>query len=98
MNDTFEKRVRSAAAAGWWVVLIGLGFIVLQWIAYLAVMHSRPGWYLAMWGPDVDWAFVHNVWFWAIALLKLVLWLTVFAVLWLTLWSRQLRKHRADVG
>jgi hypothetical protein len=74
------------------VVLIAVAFIFLQWIVYLAVMHARPAWYLALWGPDVDWAFVHTVWFRAIAILKFIWWLTVFAVLWLTLWARQLRK------
>ena len=92
MNDAFEKRVRAAAVAGWWVVLIAVAFILLQWIVYLAVMHARPAWYLALWGPDVDWAFVHTVWFRAIAILKFIWWLMVFAVLWLTLWARQLRK------
>jgi hypothetical protein len=94
MNDLFQKRVRAAAVAGWWVVLIAVGFITLQWLIYLAVMHARPAWLLAMWGPDVDWAFVHVVWFWAIAILKFVLWLTVFVVLWLTLWARQLNLPR----
>ena len=44
MNDAFEKRVRAAAVAGWWVVLITVGFITLQWVIYLAVMHTRPAW------------------------------------------------------
>jgi hypothetical protein len=92
VNDIFEKRVRAVAVAGWWVVLITVGFIALQWIIYLTVMHTRPAWFLAMCGPDVDWAFVHTVWFWAIAFLKFVLWLMVLAALWLTLWARQLRK------
>ena len=92
MNDVFEKRVRAAAVAGWWVVLITVGFITLQWIIYLVVMHTRPAWLLSMWGPGVDWAFVHIVWFWAIAILKFILWLMVLVVLWLTLWARQLWK------
>jgi hypothetical protein len=92
MNDPFEKKVRAAAVAGWWMVGITMAFLVLQWISYLAVMRARPAWYLAMWGPDVDWAFVHAVWFLAIALLKFIWWLMVLAVLWLTLWARQLRK------
>ena len=93
MNGSFEKRLRAAAVAGWWVVVVTFGVTTLNWLAYLAIMHSRPAWYLAMWGPDVDWAFVHIVWFWAIVVLKFVLWLMVFAVLWLTLWARQLRKR-----
>jgi hypothetical protein len=93
MNDVFEKRVRGAAVAGWWTLLIAVGFILLQWIVYLAVMAARPAWLLAMWGPDVDWAFVRTVWFWAIAILKFVVWLMALMAIWLTLWARQLRKH-----
>ncbi|MGA2617773.1 MAG: hypothetical protein ABSF26_09195 [Thermoguttaceae bacterium] len=93
MNDVFEQRVRAAAVAGWWTVLITLGVVTLQWVVYLAVMSARPAWFLAMWGPGVDWTFVHSVWFWGIAILKFVAWLTALAAVWLTLWARQLRKR-----
>ena len=93
MNDLFEKRVRAAAVALWCVVLIALAFITLQWIIYLAAIHARPAWVLSMWGPNTDWAFVQTVWFWAIVVLKFVLWLLVLIALWLTLWARQLRKR-----
>ncbi len=93
MNDNFEQRVRAAAVAGWWVLLIAVVFITLQWIIYLAVMSARPGWFLSMLGPGIDWPFVQNVWFWAIVVLKFVLWLMTLAVIWLTLWARQLRKR-----
>ena len=92
MNDPFEKKVRAAAVAGWWVVLIAIGFLTLIWLIYLAVMSTHPAWLLSMWGPGTDWQFVQTVWFWAIAALKFCVWLTFFAVLWLTLWARQLRK------
>ena len=74
MNDNFENRVRAAAIAGWWTLLITVGFITLLWVIYLAVMSARPAWLLSMWGPGIDWAFVQNVWFWAIAFLKFVVW------------------------
>jgi len=93
MNDVFENRVRAAAVAGWWTLLIAVGFITLQWVIYVIAMSARPAWLLAMWGPDVDWAFVQRVWFWAIAFLKFSLWLMVFVLIWLTLWARQLRKQ-----
>ncbi len=32
MNDVFEKRVRAAAVAGWWLMLIVIGFLLIQWI------------------------------------------------------------------
>jgi hypothetical protein len=91
-NDPFEKRVRAAAVAGWWVVLIAVGFLTLLWLIYLAVMSAHPAWLLTMWGPGVDWPFVQNVWFWAMAAFKFCVWLLVLVVLWLTLWARQLRK------
>lgn len=93
MNDVFEKRVKAAAVAGWWTVLVAVGFITLVWVIYLAVMSARPAWLLAMWGPGIDWAFVQTVWFWAIAVLKFIVWLMVLIALWLTLWARQLRKR-----
>jgi hypothetical protein len=93
MNDLFEKRVRAAAAAGWWTVLIAVAFITLQWIVYLAVMSARPAWLLSMWGPAASWPLVQQVWFWAIVVLKFVLWLMILVAIWLTLWARQLRKR-----
>ena len=92
MNDQFGKRVRAAAVAGWWVALIAVGFLTLQWLIYLAVMSAHPAWLLSLWGPGVDWPFVQSVWLWAVAAFKFCVWLMVLAVLWLTLWARQLRK------
>ncbi len=34
MNDVFQKRVRAAAVAGWWTLLIAVIFLAIQWIAY----------------------------------------------------------------
>ena len=93
MNDTFERKVLAAAVAGWWVALIAVAFIVLQWLVYLAIMNARPAWVLSMWGPNVNWAFVQMVWFWALAIMKFILWLIVLIALWLTLWARRLRKE-----
>ena len=86
MSD-LAKKVKAAAVAGWWVVLIALLFITLQWIVYLAVLHEQPAWVLSMWGPNVTWAFVQTVWFWAIVGMKFILWLLVLLALWLTLWA-----------
>jgi len=92
MNDAFEKKVRAAAVAGWWVVLVAIGFLTLLWVLYLAVMPTHPQWMLALWGPDVTWAFVQNVWFCVMVVFKFCVWLMALVVLWLTLWARQLRK------
>jgi hypothetical protein len=96
MNDTFEKRVRAAAVAGWWTLLIAVAFLLIQWIVYLLVMSAHPAWVLSLWGPDTTWSFFQTVWFWGIAILKLCLWPQAIVVLWLTLWARQLRKKQGD--
>lgn len=92
MNDPFETRVRAAAVAGWWVVLLAVCFLTLLWLIYLAVMFTHPTWLLTMWGAGVDWPFVQNVWCWVMVAFKFCVWLMILAVVWLTLWARQLRK------
>jgi hypothetical protein len=93
VNDIFERRVHAAAIAGWWVLLIAGGLLTLSWFAYLAVMANHPDWLIRLWGPDMTWDYVEKVWFWAIAALKLVLWIFIMLVLWLTLWARHMRKQ-----
>ena len=93
MNDAFGAKVRAAAAAGWWTLLIAGVFLVLQWIAYLVVMAARPAWFLSMWGPGTEWAFAQKAWFWTVLVLKFTLWLLALIVIWLTLWARQLRRQ-----
>lgn len=93
MNDSFEKKVRAAAVAGWWVVLIGYALLTVTWGVYLALVSARPAWLLAMWGQgDVTWAFVQTVSLWFLGVFKLFLWFLILVVLWLTLWAKQLRK------
>jgi hypothetical protein len=93
MNDTFEKRVRAAAVAGCWVLLIAAGFLLLNWLVYLAATSGRPAWLLSLWGQDVSWSYAQNVWMWALVIFKLCVWLLALVVLWLTLWASQLRKQ-----
>src|SRR6516165_5165047 len=65
MNDTFEKKVRAAAVAGWWVVLIAYAFLFVVWGVYLGLMSARPEWLLTMWGHgEVNWGLVQTVSLW----------------------------------
>ncbi len=95
MNEVFENRVRAAAVAGWWTLLIGAGFLVLQWILYLLFMSARPTWLLSLWGNGISWDTVQIVWFWAAAIFKLCLWLLALVVVWLTLWARRMENRAA---
>ena len=93
MSETFEKRVRAAAIAGWWVVLIGYAFLTVVWFVYLAVISARPSFLLTLWGQgEITWEFVQTVAFWFVGAFKLCIWLLMLVALWLTLWARQLRK------
>ena len=92
MNDTFEKKVRAAAVAGWWVVLIAYGFLLLVWGVYLALVSVRPEWLLTLCGRgEVNWGLVQTVSLWFMVVFKLLIWVLILVVLWLTLWARQLR-------
>ena len=94
MNDVFEKRVRTAAVAGWWTLLIAVGFLLIQWIAYRLAMSAHPAWLLSFWwGPDTTWSFVQTVWFWGIAIMKLFVLPLALVAPWLMLWAKQLRKR-----
>lgn len=95
MNDPFTTRVRAAAAAGWWTVLIAVGFSVLLWGAYLITMSNRPAWLPRMWGPDVSWAEIQQLFLRMILALRFFLWVLLLGVIWLTLWGRQLKKRAA---
>ena len=92
MNDPFEKKVRAAAVAGWWTVLIAYALLLVTWGAYLCIISARPAWLLTMWGQgDVSWSFVQTVSIWFVGVFKLFIWFLILIVLWLTLWARQLR-------
>ena len=93
MDDTLHVKVHAAAEAAWWTCLIASAFFVVQWIAYLGVMATRPAWVVSFWGPGATWESIRTLWFQALVVLKLTLWLLVLAALWLTLWAKQLRKR-----
>ena len=97
MNDSFEKKVRAAAVAGWWVILIAFALLTITWFFYLGIMSARPEWVLRMWGGDIvnqghSWESMQTISLWFMGVFKLCLWLMFLVVLWLTLWARQLRK------
>jgi hypothetical protein len=91
MNDVFQRRVRAAAVAGWWTLLIAVIFLTIQWVAYLLIMNHRPEMVQTLWGPNISWEFIQTIWFWMTAIFKLCVWLAAMIVVWLSLWARGLR-------
>jgi hypothetical protein len=96
--DSFEKKVKAAAVALWWVVLAGYVLLTVIWLVYLAIVTNRPAWLLPMWGQDVSWDFMQTVSLGFMGIFKLVLWFLFLVALWSTLWARQLRKMERDGG
>ncbi len=92
MNGEFAQRVRCAAIAAWWTVLIAVLFVTVQWVAYLLVLAYRPGWILTLWGPDITWPTVQIIWLCGIGVVKICIWIMALLAIWLTLWSRSLRR------
>jgi hypothetical protein len=92
MVDEFARRIRSAAISAWWTVLIAVIFVTLQWVAYLWLMSSTPAWILSLWGPEMTWATIQSVSINAIALMKVFIYVMALFALWLSLWSRRLRR------
>jgi hypothetical protein len=91
MNDLFERRVRAAAVAAWWTLLVAVIFLTVVWFVFLGVTSSPPDWMERMWGgisPDQ----IFYVTLWLVGIWKLFLWTWAMVAIWLTLWARQLRK------
>ena len=93
MSDDFERKVHAAGVAGWWTVLTGAAVLLIQWVAYLAIMSSRPAFVLSLWGSS-NWLEVQQLWLAGTVFLKAFLAILALVCLWLTLWARQLRQAR----
>lgn len=94
MDELFIKKVRTAAVAGWWTVLIAAGFLLLQWVAYLFIISTQPAWMLCFWGEGITWDDIQSIWLWAMGAFKVGVWFLTLAVVWLTIWARVLLKNK----
>jgi hypothetical protein len=92
MDQLFTRKVRTAAVAAWWTVLVAYVILLVQWMAYLAITSGPPEWMLALWGAGVTWPEIRTIWLWGMVAFKFIVGMMLFAALWLTLWARQLAK------
>jgi hypothetical protein len=99
MNDGFAGRVRGAAVAGWWTLLVGAAVLSVQWCAYLFMTRARPAW-AAPWllGPGMSWDSFLSVWWLFTVVAKGLLLLLALLCTWLTLWARRLRNAAGAWG
>ena len=92
MNNEFVQRVKAAAVAGWWTLLIAFVFLLLAWVIFRTLLATRPEWLLTLCGPDVSWANINTMGLWLLTVFKLCIYLLALVVVWLSLWASQLRK------
>jgi len=93
MDDSYTKKVRSAAIAGWWAVLIAGLWLTAAWLIWLGILAARPGWLITLWGGQITWDEVHSVTITFMAVAKLMLLAGVWVVIWLSLWARRLNRQ-----
>ena len=94
MDELFIKKIRTAARAGWWTVLIAYCILLIQWFAYLTIMEKQPSVMICFWGGDITWPQIRAIWLWAMVIYKLIIAMMIFICIWLTLWVRQLKKSK----
>ena len=92
MEEIFTKKVRSAAVAGWWTLLIFYCILLIQWLVYMLIMAKHPAGVLCIWGAGATWQEIRTIWLWATVAFKLGVGMMLLVVIWLTLWARQLAK------
>jgi hypothetical protein len=92
VDNAFRAKVRAAAVAAWWTLLVAIAFVIVQWLGYLLATNVRPAWFLALCGPGATWESLAPTWFNALVLMKATLWPIAIAAIWLTLWARGLRE------
>lgn len=93
MDDVFCKRVRAAASAGWWTLLIGVAWLSVSWVFWICLLRAQPGWLLQLWGGgDLTWQTVHTLVLEFTAVAKLVLMVWLLGTICLTIWGRKLKR------
>ncbi len=92
MDEIFIKKVRAAAVAGWWTLLIAYCILLIQWFAYLLIMTRQPAGMLCFWGAGATWPEMRMIWLYAMVIYKISVGMMLFVVIWLTLWARRLAK------
>ena len=64
MDAIFTKKVRAAAVAGWWTLLIAYCVLLIQWLAYLLIMTRQPAGILWLLGEGITWPEIRTIWLW----------------------------------
>lgn len=92
MNDAFAIRVRAAATALWWTVLIAVLWVMAMWLLWMGLLHSRPDFVIWAMGGSVTGDQVHWVMIVAIMVARFFVLILILTAIWLSFWARRLRR------
>ena len=93
MADELVKKVRAAAGAAWYTLLIGVLWLNVAYFLWLAILTCRPEWLRTLWGGgDLTWNDMQIITLWFFGAFKVILFAILLAAIWLSLWCRRLRK------
>ncbi|MFO7900188.1 MAG: hypothetical protein R6V58_14155 [Planctomycetota bacterium] len=97
MADQFTVRVRTAAVATWWAVLIGFIWMAVSFVLWRVVLGSCSLTELVQdaWGPGFDAVTMNRVTLVFFGVFKLILFVWVLLAVYLSLWARGLRQQGA---
>jgi hypothetical protein len=91
MDDPFYRKVRAAAVAGWWTLLVAVGLALFIAGGFLWIMNGRPAWVTRMWG-GLSWETIQMTGLWMIGVYRVFIWIMFLLVIWLTIWSAKLKR------
>jgi len=93
MSDELVKKVRAAAGAAWYTLLIGVLWLTAAYFLWLAILTRRPEWLHTLWGGgNLTWDEMQISTLWFFGVFKVILFVMLFAAIWLSLWHRRLQK------
>lgn len=91
MEDLMHKRVRAAATAGWWALLVAVIMIVLQAIGANALAGMHPSWAPLLWG-GASIERIQRIVLNMMAVFRVLVVVMFIIVVWLSTWSCKLKR------
>jgi len=92
MELDLAAKVRAAARAGWWTVILISLFMTGGWFLAIALLRAQPEWASTFWPGKVDWDEIRTIYIWAFGMMKMMVWLMVGLTIWLTFWGGRLKR------
>ena len=92
MEMDLASKVRAAARAGWWTVILVSLIMTGAWFLAIAIVGAQPAWLGKIWPGEVDWDEIQALYVRFFAVFKMIVWTMIALTIWLTCWGARLRR------